>query len=333
MIKIKYFAFCFFSLDESKVASQEAVVDKMSGMYSIEKWFRSERMPEKYLSFSQMVNDAIDDTESEFMIFCNPKTELCVEGVERILEKLSSGYCFASVVSFGFFGFSKELIRQVDMLDERFINGEWEDNDFAIRLNLLNKAVYWGYESAKYKFERQKSPNLGYISQSIFMDKYKILDDLILADRKMFKHKKISKRHRQNREDIFNSWLPGENTFCDCFLKEFLEKKVQLVDVYSEGKTVEVNIKLERNFENFRFELNTPHSIKVFFSVLENIEMGRKCLWNSSLPNNTWITFQTFCEQEVEVRLFLNDNQFYVNTLKPLDSTEINLRVPSTLKW
>lgn len=333
MIKIENFAFCFFSLDQNRVDFQESIVDSMRERYSIEKWFRSERMPEKYLSFSQMVNDAIDDTESEFMIFCNPKTEFSDSDVEKILQKLSSGYCFASIVSFGFFGLSKELIRQVGMLDERFINGEWEDNDFAIRLNLLNKAVYWGYDSGKYKFERQKSPNLGYISQSIFADKYKILEDVILADKSMLKHKKISKRHQQNRDDIYNSWLSKENSFCDCFLKDFLEKKVQLVDVEWTEKTVDIQIRLERNLDNFKFELQTSSPIKVFFSVLENVEIGRKCLWNNSLENNTWITFQAFCQEEVEVRFFLNDNQFYVNTLKPLDISEINLRIPSILKW
>jgi GT2 family glycosyltransferase len=159
MLKINEFAFCFLSSDVNDVIRQENMLTTIVDKYQIERWYRHDRNCGRYISFSQMINDAIDDTESEFMIFCNPKTNFTIQDIEFIIGKLSNGYCFASVVSFGFFGFSKELIRHIGMLDERFIGGEWEDNDFAVRLNYFGKASWWDYNYDSYKNTWSKSGN------------------------------------------------------------------------------------------------------------------------------------------------------------------------------
>jgi hypothetical protein len=207
MININEFSFCFFSSDVNRVVEQEKELNKLSSKYQIERWYRHERVEGNYVSFSQMVNDSIDDTDSEFMLFCNQKTNITSEDIEFIIDKLSTGYCFASVVSFGFFGFSKELIRRIGMLDERFIGGEYEDDDFAVRLNHFGKASWWQYDYDKYEKIKSKSTNLRHISKSIFNQKYEIKESEILIDSNFFYHKKISKRHRGLRQYIYDSWL------------------------------------------------------------------------------------------------------------------------------
>jgi hypothetical protein len=333
MIKINEFAFCFFSNSVERVIEQEKEVDRLSSKYKIEKWYRHERVLGKYPSFSQMVNDAIDDTDSEFMIFCNPKTKFNSEDIEFILEKLSNGYCFASVVNFGFFGFSKELIRRVGMLDETFLNGEYEDNDFGIRLSHFGKAVYWKYDYSKYDSYRTKASNLMYITGSIFHNKYNVKPDVVLADKTLFNHKQISKRHRTLRQDIFESWKDKSNNFCDCFINQYLTKPVEIVIPNSIEKTIDLTLTIQRNKKKFRLELLCNDSIRVYYSVLKSYKDGRTCMFVGHLENNTWSEFIVFHENEMEIRFFINDNQFFVTMVDPEESLTNNLKIPTIIKW
>jgi hypothetical protein len=333
MIVIDKFAFCFFANDINKVVEQEKEIIKLTSKYQIERWYRHDRVSGKYTSFSQMVNDAIDDTDSEFMIFCNPKTNFISEDIETILDKLSSGYCLATVVSFGLFGFSKELIRRIGMMDERFINGEWEDNDFAVRLNHFGKAVYWMYDYDKYTTLRTKAPNLTYITRSIFADKYNITDDTIYVDSKLFNHKKISKRHREKKQFIYDSWMSSEHTVTDCYIRDFLFKNVVLENPTYSEKNVNFNLKISRDLENYRLELNSDTNIKVFFSLLKSIEDGGTSMWNNEIFTNQWKTVTVFHKKEMELRLFINDNQFFVTMISPIDELDLNFRVPVLIKW
>lgn len=332
MITIDSFAFCFFANDIEKVIEQEKEVTKLTSKYQIERWYRHDRVEGKYASFSQMVNDAIDDTDSEFMIFCNPKTNFTSNDIETILDKLSNGYCFASIVNFGFFGISKELIRHIGMMDERFINGEWEDNDFAVRLNHFGKAVYNLYDYDKYHTVRTKTSNLTYISQSIFNDKYYIKDDNIYVDKNMFVHKKISKRHRVHKTYIYDSWLDKSHNICDCFMEEYLNKTVKFVNPKIKETNLKLNLKVDRVLEDFKVELLTNENVRVYFSIIKNFEDGRTCMYNNYIEPYTWITFKVFHKNEMELRLFINDNQFFVTMIKPEELLDLNFNVPVTLK-
>jgi len=333
MVTIDNFAFCFFANDINKVIEQEKEVVKLSSKYQIERWYRHDRLEGKYTSFSQMVNDAIDDTDSEFMVFCNPKTNFNSEDIETILDKLSSGYCLATVVSFGLFGFSKELIRRVGMMDERFINGEWEDNDFAIRLNHFGKAVYWMYDYDKYATLRTKAPNLTYITQSIFGDKYNIVDDTIYVDEKLFKHKKISKRHRQIKQYIYDSWLGSQHSETDCYIKDYLFKKIVFKTPEYIEKNIDLNLKITRNLQEYKLELLSDVNTKIYFSLLKSVEDGGTCMWNNELMSNMWKRIIIFHEKEMELRLFINDSQFFVTMIKPVDDLDLHFKVPSIIKW
>lgn len=333
MIKIDNFAFCFFSNDVNRVIEQEKEIIKLTSKYQIERWYRHDRVEGKYTSFSQMVNDAIDDTDSEFMIFCNPKTNFESNDIETILDKLSNGYCLATVVSFGLFGFSKELIRHIGMMDERFINGEWEDNDFAIRLNHFGKAVYWMYDYDKYATMRTKAPNLTYITQSIFHDKYNVTDNEIFIDKSLFNHKKISKRHRISKPYIYESWLDHNHSVTDCYIEDFLFKKTHIIEPLIVEKNISLKLKIQRDYEDFRFELSSVDNIKLFFSILKTFEDGRTSMWNNGINSNSWCTLKVFHKNEMELRLFLNDNQFFVTILNPVEDLELGFKVPAIIKW
>lgn len=344
MIKIQEFAFCFLSNNIDDVIRQEIELTKLSNKYQIERWYRYDRYSGMYTSFSQMANDAIDDTDSEFMIFCNPKTHFIKDDIEFIIEKLSNGYCFASVVNFGFFGMSKELIRNIGMMDERFIGGEYEDNDFLIRLNHFKKAIYNGYELDKYKYYESKSHTLRNLSISIYNQKYFIYDksilkinsqlnienddNIIYIDENFFNHKKISKRHRKTNQIIYDSWLGPEYNFCNPAFLTCVFNKTILVNPKIEEKIVDFNFTLTRDFNNYHAELNCLDNIILFIIFLDK---NRITIWKECINNNAWKTFSIFSD-DVEIRIFLGDNQIYNAMINPTDKLKLNLRIPTIVK-
>ena len=336
MIEINNFAFCFLSQHIEDIQRQELELTKLSDKFLIERWYRKDRNESNYTSFSQMINDAIDDTDSEFMIFCNPKTNFIHEDVEFMIDKLSNGYCFASVVSFGFFGFSKELIRQVGMLDEKFIGAEFEDDDFAIRLSHFKKAVWWGYDYDKYIFYLSKSQNLKHISYSIFNRKYKIVDKKIYINKDFFTHKKISKRHSNYSNNIFNSWKDSTHSFGDKhyggFLKDF---ETEVIDFNLIEKLTNFDIKIKKNMSNFFVELLSSDNFSIKIAILQNFDKGRIILKYFEVFNNTWYVFDiidSYNNQlypyDVEIRIFIDDNQIYNNTLKDFEDLSLNFNIP-----
>jgi hypothetical protein len=333
MIKIDEFAFCFFSSDITNVVIQESEVTKLSSNYLIERWYRHDRNIGKYVSFSQMVNDAIDDTDSEFMIFCNPKTIFKTKDIEFIIDKLSNGYCFVSVVSFGLFGFSKELIRRIGMLDERFINGEFEDDDFAIRLRHFNKAVWWGYDYDKYDSNWSKSGNLKHITKSIFNQKYEINSDKIIINQDFFTHKKISKRHRKTLQYIYDSWLDNNHNGGNGKVSEYLTKYSTTLVKYNMNETiVDFDFKLDRSREDFRTELLSDNNIDIFILFLSYLDDGRKVLWSEKINSNTWKSIHIPYNNPIEIRLFIDDNQIYNNIIDIETNLSIKFKLPLIIK-
>lgn len=334
MITIDNFAFCFFSSNIETIIGQEKELTKLLTKYQIERWYRHERGEGRYMSFSQMVNDAIDDTDSEFMIFCNPKTNFVADDIETIIEKLSNGYCFASVVNFGFFGFSKELIRRIGMMDERFIVGEFEDIDMAVRLNLFSKAIFNKYDYSKYDITLSKRINLATITKSIFYEKYNIQDNIIYVDESLFGHKKISKRHRKTKQYIYDSWLDKNHNYSDCFfMSDILNKEIKIVNPTLHEKNVEFNVEINRNDNGIKFELYSKENIRIFFSVIKDIEDGRTLLNSHFINNLSWFGCPIEYKNIIEIRLFVNDTQFFVTMIKPNQNLKLNFNLPIILKW
>ena len=102
-----------------------------------------------YPSFSKLVNTVISNTKEEIVIFCSHRVRPTPSDVDRILNLLKEGYGLVGLYRLAFFGLKKELIRRIGFMDERFIGGSHEDNDFVIRLNEANIA-YYEDESVEY---------------------------------------------------------------------------------------------------------------------------------------------------------------------------------------
>jgi hypothetical protein len=338
MININKFAFCFFSSDVNDVVKQDIELTKLSGQFQIERHYRHERNSGLYLSFSQMVNDAIDDTDSEFMIFCNPKTILTINNIKFILENLSSGYCFVSTVSFGLFGFSKELIRQIGMLDERFIGGGFEDNDFAIRLIEFGKSSWWGYNKEGYNLYYSKSNNLKHISSSIFHQKYNVNEEIkeITINSHFFNHKKISKRHQKNNPSIFESWLGNNSNYGDGIFGDYLMNyKIKYNDKVKVQELVEFSLNVTKNNTHLVFELNSHTNLHLIITIVKSLEFDRTILSEFKLKNDSFFSVDSteFLINEdyvdpIEIRVFLDDNQIYTNTLSEFDDIKLKYKLP-----
>jgi hypothetical protein len=66
----------------------------------------------------------------------------------------------------------------------------------------------------------------------------------------------------------------------------------------------------------------------VFLSDIKN----RRVLWSDRISNNTWKTIEIFYEEEVEIRLFMDDNQIYTNILPVEESLDLKFKLPKIIK-
>ena len=95
-----------------------------------------------YPSFSKVVNEAICKATNEIVIICSYKARPTPSDVQRLLSLLDEGYGFVGLYRFGFFGFRKDLIHRIGFMDERFLGGGYEDNDFMQRVIEADIAYY-----------------------------------------------------------------------------------------------------------------------------------------------------------------------------------------------
>lgn len=95
-----------------------------------------------YPSFSKLVNTCVSNSYTETVIIMGDRVSPTTEHVKKTINLLERGYAFVGLYRFGFFGFKKELFRRIGMLDERYVGGGYEDDDFYIRLVENNLAMY-----------------------------------------------------------------------------------------------------------------------------------------------------------------------------------------------
>lgn len=93
-------------------------------------------------SFSKLVNTCVASCPSETVILMSDKVMPKQEHVKKIISLLDEGYGFVALYRFAFFGFRKELFRRIGTMDQHFLGGGGEDDDFYIRLKEGNISCY-----------------------------------------------------------------------------------------------------------------------------------------------------------------------------------------------
>jgi hypothetical protein len=124
---------------------------------------------EGYTSFSKLVNACVESCETETIILMSDKVLPTPAHVKKVLDLLSQGYAFVALYRFAFFGFNKELFRRIGPLDERFIGGGYEDDDFYLRLYEANLSMYITEEVP---YERKESSWNYSLSKDHFLNKW-----------------------------------------------------------------------------------------------------------------------------------------------------------------
>jgi hypothetical protein len=93
-------------------------------------------------SFSKLVNSCVAACPTEIVVIFSDKMMPTANDIQRLVKLVEDGYAFVGLYRFGFFGFKKELFRQIGMMDERYLGGWHEDDDMYLRLGEARLAAY-----------------------------------------------------------------------------------------------------------------------------------------------------------------------------------------------
>lgn len=95
-----------------------------------------------YSSYSKVVNAAIESAPTEVVILMTDKVRPRPEHVYKTLDLINQGYGFVGLHEFRFFGFKKQLFRQIGLFDEGYLTGGYEDDDLKNRMIEHDIAFY-----------------------------------------------------------------------------------------------------------------------------------------------------------------------------------------------
>ena len=306
-------ALVLFARDEFTL--QKQIESVKNSRFKFELYIPSKHNPRGYSSYSQLVNDSVCNTKSEYMVFVNPKTVLNDSDLEFMIKELLSGKCFASIVGFGLFAATKSLFKEVGMMDERFLGGEYEDNDFAIRLKIKNKAIFAKLDLSKYSFQSQSSeynPIRG-CSLSLFLDKWNPRYDIpgnyteYVITEKNLQNKRLPTFVKVD-ENIKYSWLDFESSYiCDRYYIFNHLKNINIKTVPHDKIKIESDVVLICKFDNtnklfVEFLSNNNHFITVHVNDITqpNNHHNRHV---STLNSNNWWAMD-FDDNLYEIRIF-----------------------------
>lgn len=290
---------------------QLAAIDLSELEFEMVPYFSAERNARLYSSFSQMINEAIDDTECEKMIFINPKTIASARDLNLLLDKLDSGYCLATLFGFAFFATTKQLIREIGMLDEKFSAGEYEDNDFIFRIRQRDAAVWWGQDWSKYGYYKSPCPPERGSSLSFFWKKWRWTGES--ARRTMHEEKQISRRHRHSREDISSSWMGWESRWGEGELWDLMESTALDRGKFRQRDLeCEIGIKWEYHHGSFYIEMSCEKetAISFFLTSEDRIPIYMHLVYSNGFH------IAPIGESSAELRLYLDGSIIYMNRIR-----------------
>lgn len=340
-LKIKIpnsFTVCLISGDTEISSLQEKSLDNLKKKYKVNFCKRSDYNKYQYASFSQIINELVTESVDEFLFFVNPKVNLQENLIEDMLIDLCSGYCWTSRFAFGLWGTTKELFRNIGLMDERFIGGEMEDFDFICRLNLFGKAVNWQCINGIYKNEFSRIGDLRGSSHTLFYNKWIESDNVLYLDEDYLDCKILK---GPNKNYISNSWLDYDNSFFEpnpsnnsfiwrnWFFKEILVKKFDKEFIHTNSKIlIESNSSDEVGLEFF---CNSKTNLNIF--ILTDDEY---LVYSSKIKSNTWQKFPINNSSIVdmtdffEIKIFHEGSKIYHNKFVtlPIDiNIELGLKI------
>lgn len=143
MNNIKEFTICLHcGFDRKVVEYQMNLLKPLEQIYKIHWNNRIDRHPQSYDSYSELINDAVTTSPTEYVILINDRCHPQPHEVKHIVDLLETGYAAATKYSVGFLGVSKELFRKIGFWDERYYGGGFEDDEFVLKLRLHDLAYY-----------------------------------------------------------------------------------------------------------------------------------------------------------------------------------------------
>jgi hypothetical protein len=326
----KKIAICFMSYDKDIAEKQSE--DLSNGLnFETEKYYRYQKNPHQYQTFSQMINEAIDDTESEFMVFVNPKTVVSPEGLNFIIDKLCSGYCFASIFGFAYFGMTKELVRNIGMLDENFLGSEYEDDDYLIRMRIADKAVWWGQDWSTYNFFKSECPPNRGSSLTTFWRKWRWKNNTLISSNESKKIKYISNRHSSQNEEIRSSWKGFSESWGEGGIWGKIDScRIQETDMSEFLVDSKIDIKISYD-KNFFIEMISNVETAISYFIVKPNSKGRKPINMNLVYSNSWYSIPLDEEDEIELRLYHDGNLIYLNQVSKNTKFNMYLKIPSSI--
>lgn len=303
MIQVpKKIAICFTGGDTQRTQEQINMLAGLEEDYDIEWSLRSDKTSEIYYSFSQIINEAVIETSSEFMVFVNPSAIISTKDIKLMINDLCRGFAFSSVISFGLWATTKELFRKIGMMDERFIGGGYEDNDFLIRLKQADLAIFWRYRTEKYPhwaFGTADKPILKTqytgLTDSIYGMKWFKKDNTLYRTNLFLQEKKAPKWFLKRENTIIsNSWKSWMYTkYEECYFIDNIFKSIDYLDISNNiAKAVKtrtqakLTISLENGIVVFRHTGKEKYKTNLVI-VITDAE-SRQIINHVSIKTNNW---------------------------------------------
>ena len=340
----KKIAIIFVGNEHSTIANQESQLEEIKQKYDLEIWRRSEKFSGNYSSYSQIINEGVCDTDSEFMFFINPKvSNISPNDIESMLDELISGYCWVSRIAFGLFGTTKQLFRKTGLMDERFIGNEYEDDDFLLRMKMLDKAFVWKYDKERYPEDPRGailSPMRG-CSATVFSLKW-LRDDrdpnIYLLNSDYLNEKKLPTKHLiSDRPDIEESWISGSESIIEETSHVAIVRKYAIVERDDrKTKIIRSDSKILLNGSNdrIRIEFICQHQTSIHL-VFVSPDDGKEFVIarRKTIFSNNWEVDSIDGSSGMELKIFHEGEKIYHDRFitMPFDK-EINIGLRITQK-
>ncbi len=330
---------CFIGGNVERTDAQQDAILNQNPDYDFFFLRRCDKFEGYYYTWSQIANECISESPNEYIIFINPKIEPLISDIDHMVDKLISGYCFVSVIGTGYCGATVELFRNIGLFDERYLGSEYEDDDFSLRLKMLNKAIIWGYDFDRYpEKESPLSPNRG-CALSFFEKKWNMIsEDVYLLDMNLHRTQKKLHGHilKASNDLISGSWLDySKSHFSDHHVglrgkfAVITEDNRNEITVRDRGK-----IRLWANSGrcNVLFECDTKTKVYVVFV---NAKDGHEFNISSrfTIENNMWYSDDIEESEGLEIKIFHEGEKIYHDRFITLPfDVELNMGLRVTQK-